>query len=359
MKIGILNFHRALNYGAVLQCYGLQETLKSLGHDVSVIDYRPQIIEQGNRKYFNLSYLKECKFILFIKSFIATILLLFKKTKAIKSFDNFLNRYLNVSKPVITLDNVKLLDKYDIIFVGSDQVWSEKIIGIDDIFLGNFKREHVKYVSYAASLGASAYFDDPKQQKLLEYLHNYSKLSVREGYLKDWLKANGFDSQVTLDPSLLAPEKVFDSIAIQPGIDNYVLFIQVSPCDGAYQFAERLASQLDCKLVSLQRYSLSNKVMQGIMPSEYCGLVKYAKCVVTVSFHASAFSIVFRKDFYAMECDSDERSRNIMNALNLSHRLVSPQSNIEFSSIDYTEPIERLNELRSQSMAYIHDCINL
>lgn len=358
MKIGILNFHRALNYGAVLQCYGLQETLKSLGHDVSVIDYRPQIIEK-NRWIFNFNHLKEGNVVQFIRSFIASILLLFKKTKAIKSFDNFLNRYLNVSKPVITLDNVRLLDKYDIVFVGSDQVWSEKIIGINDIFLGNFKREHVKYVSYAASLGASAYFDDPKQQKLLEYLHNYSKLSVREGYLKDWLKVNGFDSQVTLDPSLLAPEKVFDSIAIHPGIDNYVLLIQVSPCKGAYQFAERLASQLGCKVVKLRPVSLDNEGKQGIMPSEYCGLVKYAKCVVTVSFHASAFSIVFRKDFYAMVCDSDERSRNIMNALNLSHRLVSPDSNIEFSSIDYTEPIERLNELRSQSMAYIHDCINL
>ena len=44
MKIGILNFHRALNYGAVLQCYGLQETLTALGHEVSVIDYRPKII---------------------------------------------------------------------------------------------------------------------------------------------------------------------------------------------------------------------------------------------------------------------------------------------------------------------------
>lgn len=38
MKIGILNFHRALNYGAVLQCYGLQETLTALGHEVSVIE---------------------------------------------------------------------------------------------------------------------------------------------------------------------------------------------------------------------------------------------------------------------------------------------------------------------------------
>ena len=58
MKIGILNFHRALNYGAVLQCYGLQETLTALGHEVSVIDYRPRIIEK-HRSYFLFDILKE------------------------------------------------------------------------------------------------------------------------------------------------------------------------------------------------------------------------------------------------------------------------------------------------------------
>ena len=58
MKIGILNFHRALNYGAVLQCYGLQETLTALGHEVSVIDYRPKIIEK-HRSYFLFDILKE------------------------------------------------------------------------------------------------------------------------------------------------------------------------------------------------------------------------------------------------------------------------------------------------------------
>ena len=47
MKIGILTFHRAINYGAVLQCYALQETLKRMGHNVEVIDYRQPMIEKA------------------------------------------------------------------------------------------------------------------------------------------------------------------------------------------------------------------------------------------------------------------------------------------------------------------------
>ena len=50
MRIGILTFHRAHNYGAVLQCYALQETLKRMGHDVQVIDYRQPWIED----FYNL-----------------------------------------------------------------------------------------------------------------------------------------------------------------------------------------------------------------------------------------------------------------------------------------------------------------
>ena len=56
MKIGILTFHRAHNYGAVLQCYALQERLKMAGYDVSVIDYRQPAIERAY-KCFDVSVL--------------------------------------------------------------------------------------------------------------------------------------------------------------------------------------------------------------------------------------------------------------------------------------------------------------
>ena len=49
MKIGILTFHNAINYGAVLQCYALKEFLSMRGHVVEVIDYRnPMVEEYGN-----------------------------------------------------------------------------------------------------------------------------------------------------------------------------------------------------------------------------------------------------------------------------------------------------------------------
>lgn len=65
MRIGVLTFHRALNYGAVLQCFALFKTLKSMGHDVEIIDYRPLFIE----RHRNLFYKKQFKKFSIIKIF--------------------------------------------------------------------------------------------------------------------------------------------------------------------------------------------------------------------------------------------------------------------------------------------------
>ena len=56
MKVGILTFHRAHNYGAVLQCYALQETLKRMGHDVQVIDYAQPWIEEFYKLFSRSMY---------------------------------------------------------------------------------------------------------------------------------------------------------------------------------------------------------------------------------------------------------------------------------------------------------------
>ena len=109
MKIGILNFHRALNYGAVLQCYGLQETLTALGHEVSVIDYRPRIIEK-HRSYFLFDILKEKGIIPFIRSTIYSLLTLPNKYKCKKAFDDFLSKYLKLTDFVVSLLDLAKLD---------------------------------------------------------------------------------------------------------------------------------------------------------------------------------------------------------------------------------------------------------
>ena len=357
MKVGILNFHRALNYGAVLQCYGLQEVLKEMGHEVVVLDYRPYCIEK-TRFFFNTNYIKQGRFFLFLKSFIASILSLPNNIKAHRSFNRFLKEHINLSNDIITFKNLNLLDDYDIIFVGSDQVWSERITQLDPVYLGDFPRKKVKYVSYAASLGSSSYFNDPKQKQLIHYLKNYSNISVREDYLKDWLNEHNIDSKVTLDPSLLADATIYNYIANTTIKKDYVLLIDLHGINSAYNFAQKISSQLDCELYTLKAsgWSRRSNDIIGVSPSMYLGLIKNAKCIITSSFHATAFSISFRKDFYALQCDADGRYRTLLNSLDLGSRLIDSSSNMKFNSIDYSGIEKRQQYLKDSSMSYISGC---
>lgn len=359
MKIGILNFHRALNYGAVLQCYGLQETLTALGHEVSFFDYRPRIIEK-HRSYFLFDILKEKGIIPFIRSTIYSLLTLPNKYKCKKAFDDFLSKYLKLTDFVVSLLDLAKLDSFDIIFVGSDQVWSERITGLDNVYLGNFVKYHVRYIAYAASLGASVCLEEPKQQRLLAFLPNYQKLSVREIYLQKWLMRHNFKSQVVLDPSLLADTSIFDKIAFKPKVSNYVLLINLDNSAESCLFAENIANQLQAKVVSIKAIGLSKNKFDliGISPMEFCGLIKYSRCVITVSFHATAFSIVFQKDFYVMKFETDERSYNLLTILGLTDRHKNPQEEVIFTHINYKLPLSKLNQIKKYSLEYINSCLD-
>lgn len=196
------------------------------------------ILHREDKIFLILTILNKGVF-LFLKSFIASILSLPNNIKAHRNFNRFLKEHINLSNDIITFKNLNLLDDYDIIFVGSDQVWSERITQLDPVYLGDFPRKKVKYVSYAASLGSSSYFNDPKQKQLIHYLKNYSKISVREDYLKDWLNEHNIDSKVTLDPSLLADATIYNYIANTTIKKDYVLLIDLHGINSAYNFAQR------------------------------------------------------------------------------------------------------------------------
>ena len=93
MKIGILTFHRAHNYGAVLQAYALKTFLRSLGHNVKLIDYWPLFHEKIYKLWDN-DVFKNKSFIIRLKIVIKFLLLFFKKKKRVDKFNNFISSYL-------------------------------------------------------------------------------------------------------------------------------------------------------------------------------------------------------------------------------------------------------------------------
>ena len=173
-KIGIITFHRAKNYGAVLQAYALQHTLEQLGSDCEIVDYKCENIDNGY-KPFQFSKTDP------IKSILKSLVMYRKRAKKIEQFSSFYNNYLKISdKTYSNSDISECKNLYDAFISGSDQVWGPGKEGInpDSIYFLSFADDNQKY-SYAASFGV-ADISDVKAMQLRPLLKNFQSFSVRE-----------------------------------------------------------------------------------------------------------------------------------------------------------------------------------
>ena len=133
MKIGIFTFHCAHNYGAVIQCYGLQQYLKSIGHQVYVVDYRPQYFDFYQSSHIEFSRTDGIKS--FIKAKISDLLVGRSRRKRREAFESFITKKLKLTPYIANND----YSDFDAIILGSDQIWNPGITGgnYDEVFFGS------------------------------------------------------------------------------------------------------------------------------------------------------------------------------------------------------------------------------
>lgn len=348
-KIGILTFHRAYNYGAVLQCYALQEVLKGLGHDVYVIDYRQPWTEEVY-KIFSLSIaFKYCSPIYTLRYFVN----LLNRYKCFsirkKIFRSFIDKHLQQTPPCIT----DIPQNFDYYIIGSDQLWGLNCLGgkPDMVYWGNFKHpSKSKIVGYAISTNT-------KSLNLLginfinRYIQNFSALSVRENNISKELKEiTRKDIPVCCDPTLLTDKTLWNSLINRKWEKRkYILMYQVRYNDRNLlkKKAYNLANQFDCEVIDLSE--MTYKV------EDFVSLFKYATYVVTTSFHATVFSIIFEKPFYAIRLNDghDGRYENILNILGLGQCCVDMDAKLTCQPIDYVQVRQNLSLYRETSIEFL------
>lgn len=355
MKIGILTFHCAHNYGAVLQAYGLQETLKAMGHQVEIIDYRPAFLLKPY-KIFNIDRFISRNPICICKAIIKECLVSTMRVKRFLAFNHFIKCKLNLS------EKKEVNDKYDIYIIGSDQVWNPRITrGFHSPYFADFSfnKNKRKYVSYAPSMGSK---ELRKEEKTFykQALQNFDSISVRESQLSILLRPlTEKKVSVVLDPALLAEPTIWESIIIKPKIkEKYVLIYQVRTNSNTMRIASNIAKQINGRVITLHAWlspNISKNNFQCASPEEFLGWIKYASCVVTTSFHGTAFSIVFNTPFYTikLENDVDVRSLSILKQVGLNERFISKDSSPKFTTIDFTNTNSKLLELRNLSKRFL------
>ena len=354
MKIGILTFHRAINYGAVLQCYALSEVLKQKGHDVYVIDYRQPKVERTDRHICSKKERFELLCGLHLRSW-----LYYNRNWRIhqnieEMFDNFLHKHLKLSEPC---DNNSIPTNFDAYIIGSDQVWNSKICeGIDPVYWGVFERpQNSLLVSYAASTSVEdMQHNNPK--KLFRLLQNFTAISVRENKVANYINTNSqLDRpvQTVLDPTLLSDISIWDKLDIPaPASQPYVLYFAARHCaqrpNAVRQKAERLAKLMNCEVATV------NWRVDTI--EQFIAKFKMAKAVVTSSFHGVAFSLIFNRMLFAVQYHDEQDCRyvNILHDIGADYMLTSIDKDDESPyTVNRAIINNNLSVLRQESLAFI------
>lgn len=347
-KVGIVTFHSAHNFGAVLQCLALKTVISDLGHDVTVIDHRNPEIEQCYAVKQMIS--KSFGDILQIKQKIANFLTYFRRISRFNKYQNFINKY------ILSKESDRPLEKYDSIVWGSDQIWRWDIIKDDLFYWGKCGSERTHKITYAASAGKiDEHFD-----KNIRYLKEFNAISVREPDLKDYLFAKGISSEISLDPTLLLSQKEWERILpIQKSdTDPYILVYSMRNRKKVKDLALKISEKEGLKIIEIfssfisPRYILKKHSDGG--PIDFISLIHGAKYVITDSFHGTAFSIIFNRQFITVRLNDglDNRSEGLLNSLGIPDRMKLGIDGYNIP-IDYTKVNGKLTEIKSSSISYL------
>ena len=362
-KIGILTFHNAHNYGAVLQAYALKTKLNRMGYDASVLNYRNKYIAKTYRKVLHIDFWKRdilpSRWGKVLKEVRDVLYGLAEWQRQWKVFENFIvEKLLDGEEKQLTLEDVaaSVCDAY---ILGSDQIWARELThGMDPAYFGQFAPEKKK-ISYAASVPNGSIPENEKPY-FKQYLESLSHISVREEKLAEALRElTGKDVETVIDPTLLLEREDYQSLLLEEPLKkgDYVFAYFVVENEILSRLAKKAAELMGCELVELH-YKKTPQIKGANMvfdagPREFLTYIRDAKMVVTNSFHGTVVSILFRKKFYSVYKENG-RIENLLGFLGLSDRHIQGEAELRLEKdIDYAQSETRLQEYRKQSLDFL------
>lgn len=361
MKIGILTYHCAHNFGAILQAFALQSQLQFMGYDTKIIDYRPQYLDKGypRLQYWMFTHGRAWK----------TIKRYFKITrkeqKSYKKFISFEKSYMSLTNKCKTPNELsEIVNTFDYLILGSDQIWNEKFNGSETLWLGDLKTFNGKIIIYAASTGDHD-FSHPFKKILKEMLPRYKSISVRESSLIPNLKAltnQNINIETVLDPTLMVNPQTWNKFRKQIIKEKYILCYQARKSNDVFRIARSLSKSLNASIISVDLWdnSFQHDIKNVIAsPDEFITLIQNATCVVTTSFHGTAFSIICNTPFYTLKLNdgADGRTEQLLELTGLKERMIDTSSTPQFSKLNYEKINKNISLIRLKSQAYLSNSL--
>lgn len=322
MKIGIMTFHWATNYGAILQTYALQQFLLAKGYDVSIINYKPKRFDLSllkclkSRSVFNLKlkineYLKERSLIVFRNSYL-----------------RLTDRYFSTSELEMSLPDC------DVFISGSDQIWNtyftlngDAVNFLTGAYFLSFVPDNIKKIGYAISLGTPNYPADLKET-MARNITDYDLLSFRENSaVRNF--SDIADCHLVCDPTLLLSESLDEYLRLMENSDN--TFSEV--------FVYVLRNDIKNVKASISSHFKTSKVVFSKDESlgSWLSYIKNTNMLITNSYHGMIFAILFRRNFYVLldkNNSMNDRFYTLLSILGLSDKITYEINSIDINNYD-------------------------
>ena len=388
MIIGIINFHFAHNFGAVLESLALKEYIEKKGHTVLTIDYRPEYLtaqydykpnpfayarwaakDFQDRSSFYRSYRMFRRFIqalTYYKDFGI-------RKKRFYAFDNYVRKHMTLTCNYNTIGELRNNPPAcDIYISGSDQIWNPKVTaGIDEAYYLCFGSSKVKRIAYAVS--PCQLEVDKYKERLKKLLCKYNQISLRESeYIKELRELTNTEIKTCTDPTLLLKKEDYLKYIEPPRecVKEYILVYGFADNEKPHllnEIAKTLALEkkfdiIDVSMDGHKQLYFANK-QRVVSPGEFLYYVNNASYIVTNSFHGTVFSIIFKKQFIAVtKSGTVSRLSELVDNLGLNDRLlgdVNTDKIIELSDtkVDYLCVEKLLNDIRYSSEAFLSEAI--
>lgn len=367
MNIKTITCHDVYNYGASLQAYALQEYLISQGHNVEIIDYKPDYM----RVHYNFWYVPENSH--YYKKAMNSKLIHFmlccyfapKRFATYarkKKFDAFNKKFLHFTRRYNSYEELAAdAPAADAYVAGSDQIWNSKLPnGKDPGYFLQFGPKETKRIAYAASFGIPEI--QPEHRPVMsKWLESFNTISVREKTGLKILETLNSKGVEVVDPVFLLTKEQWSAFAGEERIfkDKYILVYDIDlDNDDIRKEVERLNKLYGYKIVAvcaLKKCPYAQKNIKDAGPQEFVNLIKNAEFVISNSFHATSFSIIFNRPFATFYKKKNvSRMADLLKNTALEHYLnpVSPDYKYQWDEIN-----DKLAKMCSNSFEYIKNNI--
>lgn len=368
-KVGIITYHHYYNYGTMLQALALQQVIEKLGYDAEIIDFK----QSNQLSKSSLALLRIRRMGIYISEFnkywkLHTAHKKFEERS--KAFEKFYRKYLKIGKQKYSSsDELKNNPPiYDAYIVGSDQTWNPNVGNNPEAFYLHFVADKNKCGSYAPSVGLTR-LSGKQELYMKKNLINIKYLSCRENEGTKLLESiTGRNVTTVLDPTLLldTDEWLEYSIIPQNFPEKYILQYFLGDIKECRRFVEKLSRKTGLPVIILPYSYLDVSKEDSVYcaPDAFLGLVSQAEFVCTDSFHGTAFSLNFGRNFFAFhkrkeQEDGSDNSRitDLLYRFNLQERLISDYELPKDLKIDYKYASQKLKEEKNLSMKYLMDML--